>query len=85
MLTRELGPINRLSTCAVMVREVASLQHELEPKHRRVIINNSTAAKVEHTHVRNNSVERAPCIPKSMLASRKLAEVARRLGDCLVE
>jgi hypothetical protein len=58
------------------------LEHELRGG-KYVSLAGKAGAK--NTHVRNDTVEPAPCVSETMLACRELTEVTSCPGDCVVE
>lgn len=79
--TWEAGTVNRLSTSAVVVGEVSSLEHELE----RRDFDSRTARHWEGAYAGDDAVEYTSAVAKPVLARSKLAEVSRRFGNRLVE
>ena len=80
--TCEFVAVNRFPSSSVVVCEVASLEHELREK-KYVSLTDETVA--QNTHVRNYTVELAPCVSETMLARREFTEVASCSRDCIVE
>lgn len=73
-------PIDRFAARPIMAGKVAALDHELQVElFRRYIM-----CFMKSAYLRNNSVECAPCITKSVLPRSQLTEVARGLRNNIV-